>query len=166
MSVGDSFTLFPLSNYFVRKSEAFGPAADPNAGPIPDPNVGLTQPIASGNVTASNVTGGTYTWYQVFRFAGAPNTQGAELKTYALVVRDFTTTNGTGNTDPIPLPQAFDNNFKVYKLFYDSMSTAHGNYTASVNSTSTGIVVNFGVNGPDALTPIVSDSFMFLVWGF
>jgi hypothetical protein len=166
MSVGDSFTLFPLSNYFVRKSEAFGPAADPNAGPIPDPNVGLTQPIASGNVTASNVTGGTYTWYQVFRFGGNTDTQGVELKTYALVVRGFTTTNGTGNTNPIPLPQAFNNNFKVYKLFYDSMSTARGNYTASVNSTSTGIVVNFAVIGPDALTPIVSDSFMFLVWGF
>jgi hypothetical protein len=160
MSVGEWFDLVPLTNFFVRKSDVIGPAANP------DPNVGLTQPIASGNVTASNVTGGTYTWYQIFNFAGTPNTQGAELKTYVLVVRGFTTSTGTGSTNPIPLPQAFDNNFKVYKLFYDSMSTAHGNYTASVNSTSTGIVVNFAVIGPDALTPIVSDSFMFLVWGF
>jgi hypothetical protein len=155
MSVGDNFTLVPLSNFFVKKSTF----------PGPDPNLGTIQPIASGNVTASNVTGGTYTWYQVFHFGGNTNTQGVELKTYALVVRGFTTSTGTGNTDPIPLPQAFDNNFKVYKLFYDTMSTAHANYTASVNSTSTGIVVNFAVIGPDALTPIVNDGFMFLVWG-
>jgi hypothetical protein len=160
MSTGDWFTLVPLSNFFVRKSNVIGPAASP------DPNVGLTQPIASGNVTASNVTGGTYTWYQVFNFAGVPNIQVAELKTYVLVVRSFTTSTGRGNTDPIPLPQAFDNNFKVYKLFYDTMSTAHANYTASINSTSTGIVVNFGVIAPDATTPIVNDAFMFLVWGF
>jgi hypothetical protein len=128
--------------------------------------LGTIQPIASGNVTASNVTGGTYTWYQVFNFGGTPNTQGVELKTYALVVRDFTTSTGTGNTDPIPLPQAFNNNFKIYKLFYNTMSSAQGNYTASVDSTSTGIVVNFAVIGPDALTPIVNDSFMFLIWGF
>jgi hypothetical protein len=88
-----------------------------------------------------------------------------ELKTYVLVVRGFTTSTGTGKTDPIPLPQAFDNNFKVYKLFYDTMSTAHANYTASVNSTSRGIVVNFAVIGPDALTPIVNDGLMFLIWG-
>jgi hypothetical protein len=160
MSVGEWFDLVPLSNFFVRKSDVIGPAASP------DPNVGLTQPIASGNVTASNVTGGTFTWYQVFNFAGAPNTQGAELKTYVLVVRGFTTSTRVGNTDPIPLPQAFNNNFKVYKLFYDSMSSSQGNYTASVDSTSTGIVVNFAVNGPDALTPIINDGFMFMVWGF
>jgi hypothetical protein len=125
MSVGDSFTLVPLSNFFVKKSTSAGP----------DPNLGTIQPIASGNVTASNVTGGTYTWYQVFHFGGNANTQ------------------------------AFDNNFKVYKLFYNTMSTAHANYTASVNSTSTGIVVNFAVIGPDALTPIVNDGLMFLIWG-
>jgi hypothetical protein len=45
------------------------------------------------------------------------------------------------------------------------MSTAQANYTASVNSTSTGIIVNFAVIGPDALTPIANDGFMFLVWG-
>jgi hypothetical protein len=156
MSTGDWFTLVPLSNFFVRKSTGAGP----------DPNLGTIQPIASGNVTASNVTGGTYTWYQVFRFGGTPNTQGVELKTYALVVRGFTTSTGTGNKDPIPLPQAFNNNFKIYKLFYNTMSSAQGNYTASVNSTSTGIVVNFAVIGPDALTPIVNDGFMFLIWGF
>jgi hypothetical protein len=156
MSVGDSFTLVPLSNFFVKKS----------AFPGPDPNLGSIQPISSGNVTASNITGGIYTWYQVFHFGGNTNTQGVELKTYALVVRGFTTSTGVGNTDPIPLPQAFDNNFKVYKLFYNTMSSAQGNYTASVDSTSTGIVVNFGVIGPDALTPIINDSFMFLVWGF
>jgi hypothetical protein len=117
--------------------------------------LGIIQPIASGNVTASNVTGGTYTYYQVFHFGGTPNTQGVELKTYVLVVRGFTTSTGTGNTDPIPLPQAFNNNLKVYKLFYNTMSTTQGNYTASVNSTSMGIVVNFAVIGPDVLRDLI-----------
>jgi hypothetical protein len=156
MSVGEWFDLLPLSKYYVRKSIT----------PGPETNLGAILPTSSGSVTASNVTGGTYTYYRLFRFEGTPSNQGVELKTYVLVVRGFTTSTGVGNTDPIPLPEAFDNNFKIYKLFYDSMGTAKGNYTASVNSTSTGIVVNFGVNGPDALTPIVSDSFMFLVWGF
>jgi hypothetical protein len=156
MSVGDSFTLLPLSKFFVKKTVV----------PGPDPNLGQIQPIASGNVTGSNVSGGTYTWYQVFHFGGNANTQGVELKTYAFVVRGFTTTTGTGNTDPIPLPQAFDSNNKVYNFFYDNMTTSKANYLASVNSTGTGIRVNFTVLGPNNQTPIDNDSFMFLVWGF
>jgi hypothetical protein len=156
MSVGDSFTLLPLSKYFVRKSITAGT----------ETNLPAILPVSSGNVTASNVTGGTFTYYRLFRFEGTPNNQGVELKTYVLVVRGFITSTGTGNADLIPLPEAFDNNIKIYKLFYDTISTAQGNYTASVNSTSTGIIVNFGVIGPDALTPIVNDGFMFLVWGF
>jgi hypothetical protein len=153
MSTGDWFTLVPLSNFFVRKT----------TGATPDPNLGTIQPIASGNVTGTNITGGTYSWYQVFHFGGTPNTQGVELKTYALVVRGFSTSSGSGNTNPIPLPQAFDNNFKIYKLFYDTLSTFRADYTASVNSTSSGIVVN--ATSPSG-SPINNDGFMFLVWGF
>jgi hypothetical protein len=150
MSVAEWFGLNPLSKKFV-----------------PGPGFSGTthEPVSSGNVTDSNLTGGTFTWYQLFHFGRTPNNQGVELKTYVLVVRGFTTSTGTGPTDPIPLPQAFNNNFKIYKLFYDTINTAKSNYTASVNSTSTGIIVNFAVIGPDALTFIVNDSFMFLVWG-
>jgi hypothetical protein len=151
MSVGEWFDLIPLTKKFVPGPGFSGSTHDP---------------VSSGNVMASNVTGGIFTWYRLFHFGGTPNNQGVELKTYVLVVRGFTTSTDVGAMDPIPLPQAFDNNFKIYKLFYDTMSTAQANYTASVNSTSTGIIVNFGVIGPDALTPIVDDSFMFLVWGF
>jgi hypothetical protein len=152
MSVGEWFDLIPLSKKLVPGPGFIGSFTH--------------DPILSGNVTAPNVTGGTFTWYRLFHFGGTPNNHDVELRTYVLVVRGFTTSTGTGNTDPIPLPFPFENNFKVYKLFYDTMSTAQGNYTASVNSTSTGIIVNFGVIGPDALTPIVDDGFMFLVWGF
>jgi hypothetical protein len=139
MSTGDWFTLVPLSNFFVKKSD------------LPNPNTISIPPLSTGNVTASNISSGRFTWYQVFNFGGDPNnTQGVELKTYVLVVRGLITTTGVGNTDPIPLPQPFDNNFKVYKLFYNTMSTAQGNYTASVNSTGTGIIVNFAVIGSDA----------------
>jgi hypothetical protein len=41
----------------------------------------------------------------IFNFGGTPNNQGVELKTYVLVVRGFTTSTGTGATDPIPLPR-------------------------------------------------------------
>jgi hypothetical protein len=55
MSVAEWFGITsPLSKYYVRKTVV----------PGPDPNLGLIQPIASGNVTASNVTNGTFTWYQ------------------------------------------------------------------------------------------------------
>jgi hypothetical protein len=154
MSVGESFTLVPLSNFFVKRTEL----PDPNSLPIP--------PLTSGNVQGPSVTGGTYTWYQVFNFAGTPNLQGVELKTYVLVVRGFTTSTGLGVTDAIPFPQPFDNNSKIYKLFYESLSTAKANYSFSINPTSSGIIVNFAVIGPDALTPIVNDSFMLMVWGF
>jgi hypothetical protein len=150
MSVAKWFGLNPLSKRFV---------------PGPGFSGSTHQPVSSGNVTGSIVTGGTFTWYRLYHFGGTPNNQGVELKTFVLVVRVFTTSSGLGATNSIPLPQAFDNSFKVYKLFYDSLSTAKANYTTSVNSTSNGIIVNFSVIAPDATTPIVNDSFMFLVWG-
>jgi hypothetical protein len=151
MSVAEWFGLDPFAKKFV-------------------PGPGFTgtthEPISIGDVTDSIVTGGTFTWYRLFHFGGTPNIQGVELKTYVLIVRGFTTSSGLGATNSILLPQPFDNTFKVYRLFYDTMSTAKANYTASVNSTSDGIVVNFSVIAPDATTLIVNDGFMFLVWGF
>jgi hypothetical protein len=80
MSVGDSFTLFPLSKYYVRKSTAPGP--ETNLGPI--------LPIASGRIENDGVgrTGGVtgnYTWYRLSHYEGTPNTQGKELREYLLV---------------------------------------------------------------------------------
>jgi hypothetical protein len=74
MSVAESFSLLPLSKYFVTKA----------AGPGPNPNVGETQPIASGliqndGVKISGGVTGNYTWYRLSHFGGTPNTQGAEL---------------------------------------------------------------------------------------
>jgi hypothetical protein len=154
MSVGESFTLVPLSNFFVKRTEL------PNLNYLPIP------PLTGGNFQGGNVTGGAFTWYQVFNFAGVPNLQGVELKTYVLVVRGFTTSTGLGVTSDIPFPQPFDDNSKIYKLFYAVLSTAKANYSFSINPTSTGIVVNFSVLGNDSQTPIVNDSFMILVWGF
>jgi hypothetical protein len=151
MSVDDWFGLNPLTKKFV-----------------PGPGFSGTthHPISSGNVTGMIVTNGIFTWYRLFHFGCTPNNQGVKLKTYVLVVRNFSTSSGLVDTNSIPLPQPFDNNFKIYKLFDDSISTAKANYTASVNSTSNGIIVNFAVIAPDATTPINNDSFMFLVWGF
>jgi hypothetical protein len=84
MSVGDSFTLVPLSDFFVRKKVSL-----PGN---PDPNFGLIQPIASGFIQtdAINKTGdvvGTFTWYRLSHFEGSPNIQGVELREYLLVCR-------------------------------------------------------------------------------
>jgi hypothetical protein len=124
MSVGDSFTLFPLSNFFVRKSEAFGPAADPNAGPIPDPNVGITQPIASGRIETDGtvVTGGAtgdFTWYRLSRFGGTPNTQAVEFREYLLMFRGVSA-NSSIVSFRIPIPDGgFTPPYGAYRAIYD-----------------------------------------------
>jgi hypothetical protein len=59
----------------------------------------------------------------------------------------------------------FFNDYKVYKIIFDTMNTVRANYTASVNSNSTGVIIDFAVNGPSGTDPIIGDSF-FLVWGF
>jgi hypothetical protein len=82
MSVGDSFTLVPLSNFFVTKSTL----------PGPETNIGPILPIAPGRIEGDgvNITGGVtenYTWYRLSHFEGTPNIQGKELRKYLLVCR-------------------------------------------------------------------------------
>jgi hypothetical protein len=88
MSVGDSFTLVPLSNFFVRKSVA----------PGPDTNLGIIQLIASGliqNDAANNIGGvtGIYTWYRLSQFGGNPGTQGVEFREYLIIIRGLSATS-------------------------------------------------------------------------
>jgi hypothetical protein len=114
MSVGDNFTLLPLSKYFVKKSDV---------QPGPQTNLGLTQPIASGfiQVDAINITGnpvGMYTWYRLSQFTGSPNTQGAELREYLLVFRDVSSNTNNVSFD-IPIPEGgFNANYNSVKLLY------------------------------------------------
>jgi hypothetical protein len=119
MSTGDWFTLVPLSNFFVRKSET-----------IPGTNIGSIFPIASGRIendAYNNVGGvtGDYTWYRLSHFEGNPNTQGKELREYLLVCRNVSAaTNNCSFTLRIP-DGGFDNDYLAFILLYNSMTVRH-----------------------------------------
>jgi hypothetical protein len=120
MSVGDSFTLVPLSNFFVRKSTL----------PGPETNLGSIHPIASGRIENDGVaiTGGVtgnYTWYRLSHFEGATGTQGKELREYLLVCRGVSaTSNNCGFSLAIP-DGGFNPNYIVFKLLYNSMQVTN-----------------------------------------
>jgi hypothetical protein len=164
VSVGEFFSLQPLTKKFLPLP---GPEGLPPElveqlrGPLGFGTIPIT---SSGSVTGTNVTDGIYTCYTcIADFENGGVGQNAHgLKTYLLVARDFTTSSNTGSTDSIPLPTPFFNDYKVYKIIFNTMSTVRADYTISVNSNSTGVIVNF--NRPTG--NIVGDSFFFLVWGF
>jgi hypothetical protein len=161
MSVGDSFTLVPLSNFFVKKSQV---------QPGPQTNVGITQPIDSGliQVDAINRTGnpvGVFTWYRLSHFSGSPNTQGAELREYLLVCRGVSS-NSSASFD-IPIPEgAFSANYLSARFLYNDFTTTHPgagtNVTWNISFNSTFSHVR--ISAQSTVTPM-SHSFFFYVIG-
>jgi hypothetical protein len=120
MSVGDSFTLVPLSKYYVKKSTT----------PGPETNIGPILPIASGRIEVDgvNLNGGVtgnYTWYRLSHFEDTPNTQGKELREYLLVCRDVSANaNSCGFSLAIP-DGGFNPNYMTFKLLYNSMQATN-----------------------------------------
>jgi hypothetical protein len=118
MSVGDNFTLVPLSNFFVKKST------------LPRANFGSIFPIASGRIETDGVaiTGGVtgnYTWYRLSHYEGTTGTQGKELREYLLVCRDVrATSNSCGFSLAIP-DGGFNPNYMTFKLLYNSMQVTN-----------------------------------------
>jgi hypothetical protein len=114
MSVGDSFTLVPLSNFFVKKST------------LPGANFGSLYPIASGRIEndAVNISGGVtgnYTWYRLSHYEGETGTQGKEVREYFVVFRGVSAT-ATSSGFHLPIPDGgFDTTYEVYTLLYTSM---------------------------------------------
>jgi hypothetical protein len=137
MPVGDSFTLLPLSKYFVRRTTAAG--GDTNLGPI--------LPIASGRIEVDGVnrTGDVsenYTWYRLSHFEGTPNTQGRELREYLLVCRDVRA-NANSCSFSLAIPDGgFNRNYMAFKLLYNSMTVTH----PGAPGTNTW---NFNISGPN-----------------
>jgi hypothetical protein len=126
MSVAESFSLFPLSKYFVTKSTE----------PSPNPNVGVTQPIASGLIENDgvNITGGVtgnYTWHRLSHFGGTANTQGAELREYLLVCRNVSTTSNNASFSLAIPDGGFNPNYMVFKALYKSMSVTNSDAPGS-----------------------------------
>jgi hypothetical protein len=116
MSVVESFSLFPLSKYFVVKTTGAGFNS----------NVGVTQPIASGRIEndgVNNIGGvtGNYTWYRLSQYGGNPGTQGAELREYLIVLRGVSATSKilvfNWLSQMEDLPRVF-----VYRSLYDQTS--------------------------------------------
>jgi hypothetical protein len=137
MSVGDSFTLFPLSKYFVGKSTT----------PGPETNIGPILPIASGSIEgdAVNRTGnitGNYTWYRLSHFEGTPNTQGKEVREYLVVFRGVSAISNSSSFH-LPIPEGgFNTVYEVYILLYNSMravTPGSGAHMWNANMSLTGV---------------------------
>jgi hypothetical protein len=116
MSVGDHFTLVPLSNFFVKKSQAFGPAAHPN--------LSSTFPIASGRIETDGIviTGGAtgnFTWYRLSHYEGATGTQGKEFREYLLIIRGLSATSSTVSFQLFIPEGGFTPGFFVYRALYN-----------------------------------------------
>jgi hypothetical protein len=166
MSVGDSFTLLPLSKYFVRKSDAVGPAASP------DPNVGLTEPIASGRIETDGtvVSGGAtgnYTWYRLSHFGGTPNNQGLEFREYLLIFRGV-----SGNSSivsfKINIPEGgFSPTYLAYRSLYDqtyATTTGVGTHAWTISFSANAQQVQLDTNTGGGGNPN-NESFFFYVMG-
>jgi hypothetical protein len=147
MSVSDSFTLVPLSNFFVKRSTLPGPQT----------NLGSILPISSERIEndgINNIGGvtGDYTWYRLSHFEGNPNTQGKELREYLLVCRGVSTT-GNGGSVKLPIPDGgFDPNYMTFISLYPSMQVTHPGAPGTMTW-------NFSVTGNFNVVQLSSSSF-------
>jgi hypothetical protein len=113
MSVGDNFTLVPLSNFFVKKTET-----------LPGTNIGSIFPIGSGRIETDGIvtTGGAtgdYTWYRLSHYEGTTNTQGKEFREYLLIFRGVSATSSIVSFK-INIPEGgFTPEFLAYRPLYD-----------------------------------------------
>jgi hypothetical protein len=160
MSVGDSFTLVPLSNFFVRRT-----------GVLPGTNIGSIFPIASGRIETDGtvVTGGAtgnFTWYRLSHFEGAAGTQGKEFREYLLIFRGVSGTSSIVSFR-IPIPDGgFTPPYGAYRAIYDQtyattpgVGTHPWIITFSANAQQVALDTNTGAGNPN------NESFFFYVIG-
>jgi hypothetical protein len=113
MSVGDNFTLVPLSNFFVKRTAT-----------LPGTNIGSIFPIASGSIETDGIvtTGGAtgnYTWYRLSHYEGTTNTQGKEFREYLLIFRGVSA-NSSIVSFKINIPEGgFTPGYFAYRPLYD-----------------------------------------------
>jgi hypothetical protein len=116
MSVGDSFTLVPLSNFFVKKTET-----------LPGTNIGSIFPIASGRIETDgvNINGGAtgnYTWYRLSHYEGTTGTQGKEFREYLLIIRGLSATSSPVSFQLFIPEGGFTPGYFAYRPMYDQTS--------------------------------------------
>jgi hypothetical protein len=73
MSVAENFSLFPLSKWFPRKPGPGFPTAE-----------STHEALATGNVTGTNITSGTYEIYRLHHFDKSPN-----FKWHIILIKNF-----------------------------------------------------------------------------
>jgi hypothetical protein len=116
MSVGDNFTLVPLSNFFVKRT-----------GTLPGTNIGSIFPIASGRIETDgvNINGGVtgnYTWYRLSHYEGATGTQAKEFREYLLMIRGLSATSSPVSFQLFIPEGGFTPGFFAYRPMYDQTS--------------------------------------------
>jgi hypothetical protein len=126
-----------LSKWFVAK---------PPPGPGPNTNVGETQPPVSSRIeddatsNSGNVTG-NYTWYRLFHFGGATNTQGREVRAYMIVFRDVSST-GNNPFFSINVPEGgYNMQFNIFKFLYNTFQTTDPSHAQTFITKSTELVL-------------------------
>jgi hypothetical protein len=167
MSVGDNFTLVPLSNFFVKRTEL--PDLLPPPPPPPPPLIPIP-PLISGRIEndavnrQGNITG-YYTWYRLSIFDGNANTQGREVREYLVVFRGVSANSGIAAFH-LPIPEGgFNTTYEVYKLLYNTMSaTTSGSGSHDWNATIVGQGTHLEIRTMVNFDP-TNESFFFYVIG-
>jgi hypothetical protein len=159
MSVAESFSLFPLSKYFVTKSTA----------PGPNTNVGVTQPIALGRIEndAVNISSGVtgyYTWYRLSHYAGNPGTQGTELREYLLIFRGLSATSHNPSFQ-LAIPEGgYVLTFLVYRARYDQTNATTPGFGTHTWTISFPTNTHVQLNTTKTFNPS-NESFFFYIMG-
>jgi hypothetical protein len=161
MSVGDSFTLVPLSNFFVKRTET-----------LPGTNIGSIFPIASGRIETDGtvVTGGAtgdYTWYRLSHYEGTTGTQAKEFREYLLMFRGVSGTSSIVSFR-INIPDGgFTPTYLAYRSLYDqtyATTSGVGTHAWTISFSANAQQVQLDTNTGGGGNPN-NESFFFYVMG-
>jgi hypothetical protein len=159
MSVGDSFTLVPLSYFFVKRTAT-----------LPGTNIGSIFPIASGRIETDGIVisggvTGNYTWYRLSHYEGTTSTQGKEFREYLLIIRGLSATSSPVSFQLFIPENGFTPGFFVYRAMYDqtSATTSGGGTHTWITSfpSETKVQLDTTTTGYNA----TNESFFFYVMG-
>jgi hypothetical protein len=134
-----------------------GPTGPAGQGDLPIVRSGAIQnePVNPPNTDIV----GTYVWYLLHTFQGAPNVHGVEDKIYMLVCRGLYSNSQTPGFSLI-IPIIFAGNFGAVDFIKSQFQTAQATYNASFSSNFS--IVNFGANAPSGLN---DDSIIYFIFG-
>jgi hypothetical protein len=90
---------------------------------------------------------------------------GEGLRSYLLVVRNFSCNSGTIRGTGLLIPEGgFNGSFAVWNFYNSTISTAKADYSFSISTGSNQLLINFDSKPPGQA--FFGDSFFVQVWGF